>query len=73
MGPVERWVDAAHANGADLVPRIKHAVRCMCTYIQVVQRPQRKEREAREERERRKRRARWNICAMLVRIHKEEK
>ena len=73
VGPVERWVDAVHANGADLVPRMKHAIRCMCTYVQVILRPQQKEREAREERERSKRRARWNICAMLVRIYREEK
>ena len=73
MGPVERWVDAAHVKGGDLVQRIVHAMRCMDMYVRIVIRPQKWEMEAGERRERNKRQARWRICAMLVRIDKDEK
>ena len=73
VGPVERWVDGVHEEGGDVVRRIMHAMQCMQAYVKIVLRPQRREREERVRRADAKRRARWRICAMLVRIYKEDK
>ena len=48
-------------------------MRCMDMYVRIVIRPWKWEMEAEERRERNKRQARWRICAMLVRIYKDEK
>ena len=59
------WVEEAHGDGHLTHHRIAHAMRCVVTYTRLVTRPIEHKKERRE-------RARWEICAMLVRIYKNE-
>ena len=74
VGPVERWVDAVHeGKGTRVEERLRHAMRCLIVYVREVTRPTEKRgRERRAEAER-KRHAKWMVCAVLVRIYKQQK
>ena len=65
VGALEVWVEKARGD-EHLTHRITHAMRCVFTYTRLITRPieSKKERRAR---------ARWEICAMLVRIYKDGK
>jgi len=65
--PILAWQWEGVTNN---VGRIKHAMRCLICYIKMVYRPSQL---AKQEYEMNKRKAKWNICAYLVRTHKQAK
>ena len=74
MGPIERWVDAVHeGTGTRVEERVRHAMRCLVVYVRWVIRLAEERRKEQNAEARRKRHAKWMVCAVLVRIYKQQK
>ena len=63
--PILSWQWKGVENNVD---RLQHAMRCLIQYVRMVYRPSR---VAKHTQEVRTRKAKWNICAYLVRTHKQ--
>ena len=77
VGAVERWVDTVHARtegkGTNVQARVQHAMRCMIMYTRLVTRPRVAAKAVVMNEEKCRRHAKWLVCAVLVRIYKQNK
>ena len=75
--PITIWVDEVHGDdtykGEKLKKRVMHAITMLRAYVMLVMRPDAQRQLEEKERSKNKQRARWNICAYLVRVYKNDK
>ena len=73
VGALRVWADGACTGERVRVERLIHNIRCLVVYIRLIAKPEEVARGDKRKREDLRRRALWRVCAVLVRIYKQDK